>query len=268
MYSYITFLTDFGFKDDYAGVCKGVIKRIAPEVEILDLTHGIEAQAVTTGALVLARALPYLPEGVHLAVVDPGVGSERRALALDTGDGRVFVGPDNGLLSLAAPPERVVQARSLTNSRYHLEEVSRTFHARDLFAPVAAHLARGAALEDLGEELDPATLVGLDLPEPKVGSGRLFCTILRIDRFGNLELNVSTEQIEALGVSPGDQVELRTDLDSYFAVVAETYADTRPGELLLYEDAYGVWAIAISGGDASRLVGASPGDGVEVAPVR
>ena len=262
----ITLLTDFGLQDDYAGVCRGVIKRIAPEAEILDVTHGIPPQAVTTGALVLARAIPYLPVGVHFAVVDPGVGSERRGLALATDDGRLYVGPDNGLLSLAAPPERIARARSLTNARYHLERVSRTFHARDIFAPVAAHLSKGADFDDLGQDVDPATLVGLDLPEPQILPGQVRATILRIDRFGNLELNLAPEHVAALGVGPGDRVELRFELDRYYAVVAETYADAKHGELLLYEDSYGVWSIAISGGDATRLIGAAEGDRVRIVP--
>ena len=139
MYETITFLTDFGLRDDFVGVCHGVMKRIAPDAAILDVTHGIPPRAVMRGALVLARSLPYLPVAVHLAVVDPGVGSNRRAVAVKTAEGRLFVGPDNGLLMLAADRGPVVAARALTNPHYHLERVSRTFHARDLFAPVAAH---------------------------------------------------------------------------------------------------------------------------------
>src|SRR4051794_18549249 len=131
----ITFLTDFGLQDDFVGVCRGVMKRIARDAQILDVTHGIAPHAVQQGALVLARAVPYLPVAIHLAVVDPGVGSERRAVAVRTASGRVYVGPDNGLLMLAADDDGVEAARSLTNARFHLERVSRTFHARDLFAP-------------------------------------------------------------------------------------------------------------------------------------
>src|SRR5947209_1042760 len=147
MYDYITFLTDFGLQDDFVGVCRGVMKQIARDVEIVDITHGISPQAITQGALVLARALPYMPPGVHLAVVHPGVGGDRRAVAIRTADERVYVGPDNGLLSLAADAGSVVAARALTNPRYHLERVSRTFHARDVFAPAAAHLASGVSFD-------------------------------------------------------------------------------------------------------------------------
>jgi S-adenosylmethionine hydrolase len=262
--SSITFLTDFGLQDDYVGVCRGVMKRIAPDAQIINITHGIGPMAVTEGALMLARSIPYMPVGVHLAVVDPGVGGERRALALRTRDGRHYVGPDNGLLSLAATRENVEAVRSLTNPRYHLEPVSKTFHARDVFAPVAAHLAAGADFGDLGDEVDPETLVRIDLPEPEVSSNAIRATVLAVDRFGNLELNVDGGQIAALGVEPGDRVELKLALDPYYAVVAETYGDASRGELLVYEDSYGAWSIAISGGDASALTGAAPGDTVRI----
>ena len=155
MYGTITFLTDFGLQDDFAGVCRGVIKRISRDVQIIDITHGIAAQNVMQGALVLARSMPFMPVAVNLAVVDPGVGGDRRAVAIRTADERIFVGPDNGLLSLAADAGSVVGVRALTNPAYHLERVSSTFHARDVFAPVAAHIADGASFDDLGDEVDP-----------------------------------------------------------------------------------------------------------------
>jgi len=241
-----------------------VIKRIAPEAQILDLSHGVRPQAVTEGALMLARAVPFLPVGVHLAVVDPGVGGKRRAVALRTRDGRHFVGPDNGLLWLAAVRQGVEAARSLTNPRYHLDEVSRTFHARDLFSPVAAHLAGGADFDDLGDEIDLETLVRIDLPVPEVASNAIRATVVAVDRFGNLELNLRREHVDVLGVVPGDRVELKLTLDPYYAIVAETFGDAPRGELLVYEDAYGAWSIAISGGDASQLTGAAPGDTIRI----
>ena len=264
MYDYITFLTDFGLQDDFAGVCRGVMKRIARDTQILDVTHGIAPQAVTQGALVLARSVPYLPVAVHLAVVDPGVGSERRGLAIKTSSGRAYVGPDNGLLGLAADADGIVGVRSLTNAHYHLDHVSRTFHARDVFSPVAAHLAAGASFDDLGEEVDPATLVRIELPAPSVGDGELLATVLDVDRFGNLGLNVSSAEIDELGLRPGDRVELSFSPTAYHAVVAETYADAPRGELILYEDSYGSWAIAINGGNAGALTEASPGDDVRI----
>jgi S-adenosylmethionine hydrolase len=264
MYDTITFLTDFGLRDDFVGVCHGVMRRIAPDAAILDVTHGVAPQSVTRGALVLARALPYLPVAVHLAVVDPGVGGERRAVAIRTVEGRVFVGPDNGLLTVAADRGEILAARCLTNPRYHLEPVSRTFHARDIFAPAAAHLAAGAHFEDLGDAVAPASLVRLDLPAAALTGDEMSATVVDVDRFGNLELNVGPGQIAALGLRPGQRVELWFALNPYYAVVAETYADARRGELILYEDSYGSYAIAISGGNAASLTEAAPGDGVRI----
>src|ERR687885_817167 len=164
---FITFLTDFGLQDDFVGTCHGVMKRIAPDVQIIDITHGIEPQQVMQGALVLANTLPYMPVGVHLAVVDPGVGGTRRPLALRDRTGRLYVGPDNGLLVPAAEAGGGVDAaHELANPEYALHPVSRTFHGRDLFAPAAAHLAIGVPLDRLGPPLDPELLVRIGLPHP------------------------------------------------------------------------------------------------------
>jgi len=267
MFDYITFLTDFGLQDDFVGVCRGVIKRIARDAQILDVTHGIAPQAVAQGARVLARSVPYLPVAVHLAVVDPGVGSERRAVAIRGESGRVYVGPDNGLLAIAADADGIEEARSLTNARYHLEAVSRTFHARDLFSPVAAHIAAGASFADLGDEVDPATLVRLALPAPTVAEGELWATVVGVDRFGNLGLNVTSAEITALGLVSGDRVEIGFALTPYYAVVGQTYADAPRGDLILYEDSYGAWAIAINGGNAAALTEAATGDEVRIKQV-
>ena len=157
--------------------------------------------------------------------MDPGVGGDRRAIAIRCLDERVYVGPDNGLLSLAARAESVEAVRELTNPRYHLECVSRTFHARDIFAPAAAHLASGVAFEELGAEVDPATLVRIELPEPEAEPGRIVSTVLAIDRFGNLRLNVAQHHIDVAGLKPGDRVELNFPVNSYFATVAGTFTD-------------------------------------------
>ncbi len=164
MYDTIAFLTDFGLRDDFVGVCHGVIRRIARDVQIIDISHGVAPQAIVQGALLLARAVPYLPPAINLAIVDPGVGRGRRAVAIRTADERVYIGPDNGLLMLAADAGGVEDVRELTNPRYRLERVSRTFHARDIFAPAAAYLASGVPFDDLGGEIDPTTLVRLQLP--------------------------------------------------------------------------------------------------------
>src|SRR5207253_3848790 len=194
---FITFLTDFGLEDDFVGTCHGVMKRIAPEVQIIDLTHGVRPGRIQQGALVLADALPYMPAGVHLAVVDPGVGGGRRALALRDAAGRTYVGPDNGLLLPAA--ERfggVAEVHELANPAYALEPVSRTFHGRDLFSPASAHLALGLPLAELGPPLDPDALVRLDVPEPEVSRSRIRATVLGVDRFGNVSLNLSREHLD------------------------------------------------------------------------
>ncbi len=261
----ITFLSDFGLQDDFVGTCHGVIKRIAPDAEIIDITHGIPPQQVLQGALVLRNTLPYMPEGVHLAVVDPGVGSPRRALAVRSGDGRLLVGPDNGLLLPAVDAlGGIAEAYELANPEYALDSVSRTFHGRDLFSPAAAHLALGVTLAELGPPIDPQALVYLDVPEPEVGQNRIRAVVLYVDHFGNMQLNLKRHHLEEAGVLPGVTVELELSLERYFATAARTYADARPGDIILYEDSYGNIAIAISAGSAADLFGVGPSDEVRI----
>jgi S-adenosylmethionine hydrolase len=263
--SVITFLTDFGLQDDFVGTCHGVIARIAPEVRVIDVTHGIPPQAVLQGAVVLRNTIPYLPVGVHLAVVDPGVGGSRRAVAVRTRDGRTFVGPDNGLLTLAADGLGIEAAHELADARFRLPNVSRTFHARDVFAPAAAHLAAGVAVDALGPPVAPEDLVRIRVPEPEVGRSQLSTSVLVVDRFGNVATNARREHVDAVGAKTGDRVEIRLTLDRYYAVVADTFADASPGELILYEDSYGLMTLAISRGDAAGLTGVAPGDEVRIA---
>ena len=265
MARFITFLTDFGLSDDFVGTCHGVMKRIAPDVQIIDITHGISPQAVLQGALTLANTLPFMPVGVHLAVVDPGVGGARRALALRDGEGRVHVGPDNGLLIPAAEKlGGIAEAHELTNPEYALDSVSRTFHGRDLFSPAAAHLALGVALAELGPPIDPDALARIDVPQPEIGHTRINCTVLSVDRFGNMQLNLDRSHLEEAGVVPGTRIELQVGPERYFAVAARTFTDARPGDIILYEDAYRNLSIAISGGDAAAMFGASEGQTVRI----
>lgn len=261
----ITFLTDFGLQDDFVGTCHAVIASIAPDVRVIDLTHGIAPQAVLQGALVLRNTAPYVPPGVHLAVVDPGVGGKRRGVAVRTRDGRTFVGPDNGLLMLAADELGVDAAHELTDERYRLPNVSRTFHARDIFSPAAAHVARGVAVEDLGPAVDPSTLVRVDVPEPVVSRSQLTATVVSVDRFGNVATNLRRAHLESFGIKPGDRVEIRLTFDRYHALVAETFADAASGELILYEDSYAMVTLAISEGDAARLTNVAIGDELRIA---
>lgn len=261
----ITFLTDFGLQDDFVGTCHGVIAGIAPDAHVIDTTHGIPPQAVLQGAVVLRNTTHYLPVGIHLAVIDPDVGGKRRAIAVRTADGRTFVGPDNGLLMLAADEFGVVAAHELENERYRLPHVSRTFHARDVFAPAAAHLAAGVEIGELGPALDPALLVRIDMPDPEVGRSQISATVLSVDRFGNVATNVRRSHIDGLGLANGDRVEVRIALDRYYAFVADRFADAAPGELILYEDSYGLVTLAINCGDAARLTAASSGDELRIA---
>jgi S-adenosylmethionine hydrolase len=263
----VTLLTDYGRGDDFVGVCHGVIRQIHPDAEIVDITHGIERYAVRQGALVLRNTLPYMPVGVHVAVVDPQVGTERRALALSTTEGRVLVGPDNGLLSLAW--ERcggVDRAVDITRSQHRLEPVSATFHGRDIFAPVAAHLAAGAELADAGDPLDPETLQRVELPEPRDEQGAIVAHALVIDHFGNVGLNVDHDRLAGTGMTLGARVEVEALGESYSATYAQTFADVSPGELIVYQDAYRTLALAINRGDAAGTLGLAPDAEVRLRP--
>jgi S-adenosylmethionine hydrolase len=263
----VTLLTDYGRDDDFVGVCHGVIRRIHPEATIVDITHGVRRYAVRQGALVLRNTLPYMPVGVHVAVVDPQVGTERRALALRSGDGRLLVGPDNGLLSLAW--ERcggVDQAVDVTRSPLRLEPVSATFHGRDIFAPVAAHLAAGAELADAGDPLDPGELQAVELPEPRREDGEVVAHTLVVDRFGNAGLNVDHDSLAGSGITLGEAVEIEAGGERYLGTYAQTFADVKPGELLVYEDAYRTLAVAINRGDAAGTLGLRPDAEVRLRP--
>ena len=261
---FVSFLSDFGLQDDFVGTCHGVIKQIAPETQIIDVTHGIPPQQILQGALVLASTLPYVPPGVHLAVVDPGVGSSRRALALRDAEGRFFVGPDNGLLIPAAERAGIVAAHELANPAYALETISRTFHGRDLFSPAAAHLSLGVAIEELGPPIDPDALVRLDLPQPELGPDKIGATVLYVDSFGNVALNVTREHIAEVGIVPGTQVELELGGERFYAVSARTFADARAGDIMLYEDSYRNMSVAISGGNAAEMLHARAGQSLRI----
>ncbi|HWI09540.1 MAG TPA: SAM-dependent chlorinase/fluorinase, partial [Solirubrobacteraceae bacterium] len=202
----VTFLSDYGLDDDFVGVCHGVIARIAPQARIIDVTHGIGRHDVRAGALVLRRALPYMPAGVHLAVVDPEVGAERRAVALRcTAEERLLVGPDNGLLALAAARfGGVAEAVEIGRSPLRLEPLSASFHGRDVFAPVAAQLAAGTVqLADAGEPLDPAELMALALPRARPTDDGLLAHVLHADRYGNVVLDAEHDDLAGSGLRLG-----------------------------------------------------------------
>jgi len=264
----VSLLTDYGHEDDFVGVVHGVIAGVAPDARVIDLTHGIPRHGVRRGALVLARALPYVPAGVHLAVVDPQVGTERRALAVRTAEeDRLLVGPDNGLLSLAwARFGGVVEAVDITRSPHRLEPVSATFHGRDLFAPVAGRLAAGAALADAGDAIEPGELEAIELPEPRWEEGELTAHVLSLDRYGNAALNVSHADLLETGLALGREVELEVGGERFPATVTQAFADVGPGELLVYEDAYRNIAVALNRGDAASTLGLAPDAEVRVRP--
>ncbi len=260
----ICFLSDFGLQDDFVGTCHGVMARIAPEARVIDVTHGIPPTHVLQGALVLASTLPYMPVGVHLAVVDPGVGGVRRPVAISDRDGHLFVGPDNGLLLPAADRAGIEDVRELANPAYALETISRTFHGRDLFAPAAAHLATGVPLAELGPPLAPDALVRLDLPKPAFADDRIDATMLYVDSFGNIALNLTRDDVEGEGIIPGTRVELDLAGERYYAVAARTFADARPGDVILYEDSYRNMSVAINRGSAASMLHAAPGGSLRI----
>ena len=258
----ITFLSDYGLRDEFVGVVHAVIAHECPTARVVDLSHGVPRQSVLAGALMLARALPYATPGVHLAVVDPDVGARRRAIALRTAEEeRLLVGPDNGLLIPAAVRfGGVVEAVEISHSPWRLEPVSATFHGRDLFAPVAARLAAGEALADAGTPLEPGELVALDLPQPRLQDGALVAHVMVVDGFGNVQLDAAPSD---LGGRLGHTVEVG---DGREARYLRTFADAEAGELLLYEDAAGMLALAVNGGEAVAELGdLAPGDEVRLA---
>ena len=256
----VTFLSDYGYVDDFVGVCHGVIAGICPDARVIDVTHGVPRHQVRPGPLILRNALRFMPPGVHLAVVDPEVGAERRAVALRTAqEDRLLVGPDNGLLSLAA--ERfggAVEAVDISRSPWRLEPVSATFHGRDIFAPVAARLAAGEALAEAGDPCETSTLKRLELPRPQVEDGAVTAHALTVDRFGNVMLDATHEDLAGSGLRLGRPLEIEVGPQRFTAWFAVTFADVRDGELLVYEDAFAQLAIAVNRGNAAALLGLAP----------
>lgn len=256
----VTFLTDYGYADDFAGVCRGVIARISPGSRVLDITHGIPRHNVRSAALVLRNSLPYMPAGVHLVVVDPEVGADRRAVALRTAEeDRLLVGPDNGVLWLAAEHfGGALEAVDIGRSPWRLEPVSSTFHGRDIFAPVAGQLAAGGALGEAGDPCDVAGLTKLELPRPETDNGAVVAHALAVDRFGNVALDADHEDLNETGVRLGRPLELEIGPQRFTAWYGVTFADVRPGEILVYEDAYRTLAVAVNRGSAAETLGLEP----------
>jgi S-adenosylmethionine hydrolase len=268
----ITFLTDYGHTDEFVGICRGVIARRCPSARVIDLTHAIPRHDVRTGALVLRDSLAYMPPGVHLAVVDPEVGAvgrhARRAVALRAAaPGQLLVGPDNGLLMLAAARlGGVVEAIDIGRSSERLEPVSATFHGRDIFAPVAAALADGAPLAAVGEPLDVEELRVLEFPSAHAHDGSLTAHVLRADHFGNLILDASHAQLAAVGALLGGALSVEIAGRAHRARYVSTFADIAPGELLLYEDAQQMAALAVNRGSAAETLRVGRDDELLIRP--
>ncbi|MDP8959395.1 MAG: SAM-dependent chlorinase/fluorinase [Actinomycetota bacterium] len=249
----IAFLSDFGLSDEFVGVVHGVIARIAPEVRVIDVTHGVGRGDVRAGALALLRAVQYLPPGVALAVVDPGVGSDRRPIAARSPWG-YFVGPDNGLL---APAIQMVggaeQVVALENPQFVIPHEGATFAGRDQFAPAAAVLASGQAkLEDLGSPVAPGTLTPMLLPLTEVSDRQAQGEVWWVDHFGNAQTNIAPQELSALGVQPGDRLILRVGGAVHELPWLSSYAEADVGEALVHIDSYGLMAIAVREGRADE----------------
>jgi S-adenosylmethionine hydrolase len=263
----VTLVTDFGLRDEFAGVVEGVIVRTAPRVRVVHVTHGISPTDVLGGMLALASAVPYLPAGVHLAVVDPGVGSERRALVVATTGDALLVGPDNGLLLPAAEAlGGATSAWTIDNADLFLEPVAPTFHGRDVFAPVAARLADGLAPGEVGPAVDLADLVRVEVPPIDVRDGVLQARVLLVDRFGNMGLNARPGDLDAVGIAVGGEVEVTAGEGRFLARRARTFTDVRYGDMVVYDDASGWVGIAVNGSSAAAAAGVASGDAVEIEP--
>lgn len=259
----ISLLSDFGSRDPSAGIMRGVVLGIAPDALIVDISHEVDRYAVADGALLLWSALPYMPIGSHVAVVDPGVGTERRGVALETARGDYLIGPDNGLLIPGATRlGGIVRAHLLENAAYRLPLVSSSFHGRDLFAPAAAHLALGVPLEALGRWLDPMELVTLDWPEPWIGDGELATSVVYVDTFGNVKLGALAVELEEALVSSGPEPRLEVfaghpdvpTTPSREIDWASTFGAVAVGEPLLMADSYGRLCLAVNQGSAAEVL--------------
>ena len=264
-FRHLSFLTDYGLEDGFVAACHGVAARIAPHASIIDVTHLVPPGDVRRGAAVLAQTVPYLPPAVHVAVVDPGVGTARRGVAVAAGDS-VFVGPDNGLLSWAVTASGgAARAFSLTNRELWLADVTATFHGRDIFMPVAAHLADGAELAATGAEIDVADLVTLPAPERLIRDSVAEGEVLTVDRFGNVQLSITASDAAEIGLKPGAAAYVRYGRHRLTVPYRAMFGAVAPGELVAYADSAGLVSIAVNGGDAAQRLGLPPGARVSIA---
>jgi S-adenosylmethionine hydrolase len=255
----LTFLTDYGLADAFVAVCHGVAAQIAPDLRIIDITHLIPPGDINRGAVVLAQAVPYFPPSVHVAVVDPGVGTARRAIAVEAG-GSLFIGPDNGLLTAAAAAAGgATRAVELTSSTLWRDTITATFHGRDIFMPAAAWLATGVPLAQAGDPIDVSSLMTLPQPECRVTGGTAHVEVVTVDRFGNAQLSLSGAAAAVAGFVPGAIITLTCEEQRIAVPFATTFGDVGPGGLVCYRDSGGWIAVAVAGGDAARRLGLRAG---------
>jgi S-adenosylmethionine hydrolase len=251
----IVFLSDYGLEDEFVGVCHGVIARIAPQARVIDLFHAAPPHDVFRGALLLSESIRFMPEdAVFLAVVDPGVGTDRPGVAVRAASGVMFVGPDNGLLWPALERSGgASKSVEITSRNVLLEPVSATFHGRDIFAPAAAHLATGMPLEELGRTIDTARLARLAIAEPSVRA---------VDRFGNVQLNVRRSHLAAAGLQRMEELRVRTPAGAIRVGRAFTFAEVPEGDYATLVDSWGWLAVVRNGASAAEGLGVRPGDGI------
>lgn len=259
------FLSDYGLDDEYVGVCRSVIARIAPEVRAIDLTHGIPPRDIRRGALVLADAVVYAPTAaVYLAVVDPGVGTSRLPVAVEAGDA-FLVGPDNGVLSLAWEAlGGATRAFAIESDQVTLTTISATFHGRDVFAPAAAHLATGLALESLGEALDPTQLARVPSPVGTIRHHRIGCDVIGIDRFGNVQLSAREDDLHRAQLDSVTDLEVRIADRAFLLPKVRTFGEASEGQAGLIVDSAGRLAVVVNGGNAAETLELAVADRVEV----
>lgn len=251
-YAWISLTTDYGLSDGFVASCHGVLARLAPAVRVIDVTHLVAPGDVARGAAVLAQTVPHLPPAVHIAVVDPGVGTARRGVAVHTPQG-MLVGPDNGLLPWAADALGGADAAvELANPDWFAPDVSRTFHGRDIFAPVAARLSAGAPLDEAGPAIAPAGLVRLPDPVVAMGDGWLEAEVLTIDRFGNVQLAAPGSALQ--------QLPRALTVGGVHAVRGGTFGDAPAGGLVVFADSADRVAVAVNGGRAVVVLSVTPGD--------
>lgn len=264
----VTFTSDYGLEDEFVGVCHGVMLRVAPKLTIVDVHHNILRQDIRHGAIVLQQSVRYMPDAVHLAVVDPSVGSQRRAIAVETGWGDIYVGPDNGLLLPAADESGgVKRAYEIVDERFMLTPVSRTFQGRDVFSPAAAHIASGVNPSEMGPSIPPEDLVRLEVPEAWVHDDHLHAEVLQVDRFGNLQLNFGRLNLEKVGLENGNHLEVRLEGQRLHVPFGRAFADVKTGEFVLIEDSYQHLSLAVNKGDAAARLRAGAGSTVIVGPL-